>query len=128
MLKVARQDGAWALLVCGTDPSGRLNKIEDQFDPAESHVDDGEAHRLGEIDGHPTSPARTQHEPRNTIGSGTINQRACQREPDTSSPGSGDDDHEGLSAIVDAGEAHDASLVEGPDPEAGLARAHPRDE
>ena len=52
----------------------------------------------------------------------------AEREPDSSSPRLGDDDHEDLPVVVDTGETHDASLMEGSDPEAGLARAHPRDE
>lgn len=108
--------------------SGRLDQVEDQVDPASPQVDDDETHRLGERDGRSTAAARTQHEPSPAVGTCTINHRACEREPDTSSPGGGDDDHEDLPVVVDTGEAHHASLMEGRDPEAGLARAHPRDE
>ncbi len=108
--------------------SGRLDQIEDQIDPAATEVDDDEAHRLGEGHGRSTAPARPQHETPAAVGAGAIDHRVCEREPDSSSPGLGDDDHEDLPVVVDTGETHDASLVEGRDPEAGLARAHPRDQ
>ncbi len=105
-----------------------MDQIEDQLDPPPAHVDDDEAHRLGERNGRPAAPARTKYEASAADGAGVLDHRACERESDTSSPGSSDDDHEDLPLVVDTGEAHHAALVEGGEPEAGLARAHPRDE